>query len=71
VHLASCGFPIVGDDKYGRDETRAIFSKLGFTRMFLHACWLEMPHPLTQEPMELQAPLPSSCEKILQKLEVR
>ena len=71
VHLASSGFPIVGDDKYGRDETRAIFSKLGFTRMFLHACRLEMPHPLTQEPMVLEAALPSSCEKILQKLEAR
>ena len=69
VHLASSGFPIVGDDKYGRDETRAQFSKLGFTRMFLHACRLEMPHPLTQVPMVLEAPLPSSCEKILQKLE--
>ena len=69
VHLASSGFPIVGDDKYGRDETRARFSKLGFTRMFLHAYRLEMPHPLTKEIMVLEAPLPSSCEKILQKLE--
>ena len=40
VHLASSGFPIVGDDKYGRDETRTKFSKLGFTRMFLLACRL-------------------------------
>jgi 23S rRNA pseudouridine955/2504/2580 synthase len=69
VHLASSGFPIVGDDKYGRDETRAKFSKLGFTRMFLHAYRLEMPHPLTKESLVLQAALPSSCEKILQKLE--
>lgn len=71
VHLASSGFPIVGDDKYGRDETRAQFSKLGFSRMFLHASRLEMPHPLTQEPMVLEAPLPAICEKILQKLEAR
>lgn len=71
VHLASSGFPIVGDDKYGRDETRAQFSKLGFTRMFLHACRLEMPHPLTKDPLVLEAPLPPSCEKILQKLEAR
>ena len=69
VHLASSGFPIVGDDKYGRDETRAKFSQLGFTRMFLHACRLEMPHPLTKEPMVLEASLPPICEKILQKLE--
>ncbi|MDO9026086.1 RluA family pseudouridine synthase [Zwartia sp.] len=69
VHLASSGFPIVGDDKYGRDETRARFSKLGFTRMFLHAYRLEMPHPLSKEVMVFEAPLPSSCTKILQKLE--
>jgi len=69
VHLASSGFPIVGDDKYGRDETHAYFSQLGFSRMFLHAHRLEMPHPLTKEPMILEAPLPAACEGILKKLE--
>ena len=69
VHLASTGFPIVGDDKYGRDETRAKFAKLGFNRMFLHAHRLEIPHPLTQEPLVLVAPLPAACGTILQKLE--
>ena len=29
VHLASSGFPIVGDDKYGNDEVRAQFSRQG------------------------------------------
>src|SRR3546814_20174407 len=49
VHLASCGYPIVGDDKYGSDEVRAYFAGLGLNRMFLHACRLELPHPLTGE----------------------
>lgn len=69
VHLASTGFPIVGDDKYGRDETRTKFAKLGFNRMFLHAHRLEIPHPLSQEPLVLVAPLPGACEAILHKLE--
>jgi len=69
VHLASSGFPIVGDDKYGRDETHAYFSKLGFSRMFLHAHRLEMPHPLTKETMILEAPLPEACTRILKQLE--
>lgn len=69
VHLASNGFPIVGDDKYGRDETGARFSKMGFSRMFLHAYRLEMPHPLTGEPMVLEAPLPKECADLLRKLE--
>ena len=69
VHLASSGFPIVGDDKYGRDATHAYFSKLGFSRMFLHAHRLEMPHPLTKETMILEAPLPEACTRILKQLE--
>ncbi len=69
VHLASSGFPIVGDDKYGRDDTNARFSQRGFTRMFLHAHRLEMPHPLTQVPMTFEAPLPEACVRILKQLE--
>lgn len=69
VHLAASGFPIVGDDKYGRDDTRAQFSRQGFTRMFLHAHRLTVPHPLTGEALSLTAPLPAACRKLLQQLE--
>lgn len=69
VHLASSGYPIVGDDKYGSDDVRALFARLGFGRMFLHACRLELPHPLTGEPMVLLAPLPPACTHILDYLE--
>lgn len=69
VHLASAGFPIVGDEKYGPDEVRARFSRLGFRRMFLHAGRLDIPHPLTGEPLGLVAALPSECMKILDYLE--
>ena len=58
VHLAASGFPIVGDDKYGKDDTRAQFSEMGFNRMFLHAWKLDMPHPMTGDRLELEAPLP-------------
>ena len=69
VHLAASGFPIVGDDKYGRDQTRADFAKRGFSRMFLHAHRLEMPHPLTKEPMVFEAPLPKACQQVIDQLE--
>ncbi len=69
VHLAAGGHPIVGDDKYGSDEVRAHFARLGLERMFLHACRLELPHPLTGEPLCLTAPLPPACLKILDYLE--
>lgn len=69
VHLASSGFPIVGDEKYGIDAVREHLAKLGFKRMFLHAARLEIPHPLTGEPLVLEAPLPPECVQILKTLE--
>ncbi len=69
VHLASSGYPIVGDEKYGPDEVRAHFARLGFNRMFLHACRLEIPHPLTGELLVLTADLPPACLNILDYLE--
>ncbi|MNL22503.1 Ribosomal large subunit pseudouridine synthase C [compost metagenome] len=69
VHLAASGFPIVGDDKYGHDDVRAEFSRMGFGRMFLHAHQLTLAHPVTGEPMTLTAELPPACQKLLKQLE--
>ncbi|MEZ2721397.1 RluA family pseudouridine synthase [Paenalcaligenes hominis] len=69
VHLAHEGFPIVGDDKYGSDAVRAQFAQWGFKRMFLHAVRLRMRHPVTEQWLELEAPLPQACTEILTTLE--
>lgn len=69
VHLAASGFPIVGDDKYGRDETREAFAREGFARMFLHARSLALPHPISGETLQLEAPLPPACQAVLKQLE--
>jgi len=69
VHLAHAGFPIVGDDKYGNDDTTAAFASRGFTRMFLHAHTLDIAHPISGEPLRLQAPLPADCARLLTYLE--
>lgn len=69
VHLAASGYPIVGDDKYGPDDVREHFARLGFKRMFLHAGRLEIPHPLSGELLVLEAPLPPACVDILHYLE--
>jgi len=69
VHLSSCGFPIVGDDKYGDELATADAVQRGFRRMFLHAYSLRLPHPLTGEPLEFEAALPEDCIKFLQQLE--
>jgi len=69
VHLASEGFPIVGDDKYGdfdfnkslaRAQTQPILK-----RMFLHAWRLQFNHPLTGERLELLADLPPELAQFL------
>jgi 23S rRNA pseudouridine955/2504/2580 synthase len=74
VHLQSTGFPIVGDDKYGdftlnRVMQKADGSRMALKRMFLHAYRLGFEHPLTGEPVNVEAPLPPDCLRFLQSLQ--
>ena len=73
VHLASTGFPIIGDDKYGdfglnKSLQKAEGARIAFKRMFLHAWQLTFTHPDTGKPVALKAPLPAECEQFLQSL---
>ncbi len=73
VHLASSGFPILGDDKYGdfalnRALLKATESRGALKRMFLHAHQITFTHPDTGKPMTLNAPLPGECERFLLSL---
>jgi 23S rRNA pseudouridine955/2504/2580 synthase len=61
VHCASLGLPIVGDEKYGNfDLNKSLKSDktTGFKRLMLHATRLELPHPITNEALCLEAPPP-------------
>jgi 23S rRNA pseudouridine955/2504/2580 synthase len=62
VHLASEGFPIVGDDKYGDFDLNKTLQRVGklpaLKRMFLHAWRLQFNHPASGERVELMAHLP-------------
>ncbi len=49
VHLASIGFPIANDDKYGNREYNSNIHRCGLNRMFLHAQKLEFICPETGE----------------------
>ncbi len=72
VHLAHLGFPIVGDDKYGDFELnrRAARGEFGarLERMFLHAGAIRLRHPVTGEPIEIEARLPRECRDFLRSL---
>ena len=68
VHLSHVGFPIAGDDKYGDFPKNKELAKQGLKRMFLHAASMRITHPVTGEPLQLQAELPPELKKFLAKL---
>ena len=68
VHLASAGYPILGDDKYGDFALNKIEAKHGLKRMFLHAAKISFIHPLTQSRLRIEAPMPPDCERYLARL---
>ncbi len=80
VHMASLGHPVVGDTLYGSagqltDQSAAASrrkpgpERLRLGRNFLHAARLELTHPVTGKPLELEAPLPQELEEFLARLE--
>lgn len=64
VHLRAIGYPIVGDPVYGPTGKR---DTLPLSRQFLHAYQLAFTHPITDQRLDLEAPLPEDLEQILQK----
>jgi 23S rRNA pseudouridine955/2504/2580 synthase len=73
VHLASSGFPILGDDKYGdfalnRALLKADQTRGALKRMFLHAHQISFTHPDTGKQLTIGAPLPAECERFLVSL---
>ena len=75
VHFAWRGYPLVGDTRYGarphlppaagiplRDQLQH------FPRQALHACELELEHPVNGEPLAFAAPLPADLATLLEAL---
>ena len=63
VHLKHIGFPVVGDQVYGRQK-----GELGATRQLLHAYSLSFNHPRTGKPVSFTADLPKDFKNILSSL---
>ena len=68
VHLVHAGFPIAGDDKYGDFIRNRELAKNGLKRMFLHAWRVEFLHPLTNEPIVIEVPLPKELQSFIDRL---
>jgi 23S rRNA pseudouridine955/2504/2580 synthase len=71
VHLASQGWPIVGDPLYGEPrwkgiaEERAAAACRDFARQALHAWRLSFLHPATGERLVITAPVPEDLTALL------
>lgn len=74
VHLAHQRYPLLGDTTYGRltippkSQSALINTLRTFQRPALHAGRLGFTHPVTQDLMEWQAPLPTDFQTLLTAL---
>jgi 23S rRNA pseudouridine1911/1915/1917 synthase len=62
AHLAEAGHPLLGDRLYGGPEH---LQGQRIPRTMLHAWQLSLAHPVSGEPLILQAPLPIDMEEVL------
>lgn len=64
VHMASIGYPVVGDKIYGKKRENPV----GLNRQFLHAYYLSFSGPSGKK-LALETDLPEDLKKVLTKLE--
>jgi 23S rRNA pseudouridine1911/1915/1917 synthase len=75
VHLSAAGLPIVGDPVYGRARypklpNGPLKSRLqDFPRQALHAERVAFQHPVTQEVLEIVAPMPPDMANLIRAIE--
>lgn len=66
VHLASQGFPILGDTLYGRPVRAGVNGKT--YPLMLHARRMAFIHPVTNEALLIEAPVPARFQKLFSSL---
>ena len=73
VHLASLGHPVAGDTLYGAPRTASYLgtgSKVAsLERNFLHAFEIQFRHPIRNEQLAFQQPLPAELIQFLREIE--
>ena len=65
VHLAHAGHAILGDDKYGDFALNRSLARDGPRRLMLHARRLALRHPVTGEPLALEAAWPECLRRFV------
>lgn len=77
VHMAYMAHPLLGDQTYGgrprppKNASEEFLKVLrNFKRQALHAIMLRLKHPLTEEILQWQAPLPNDFQQLIQALKM-
>jgi 23S rRNA pseudouridine1911/1915/1917 synthase len=70
VHLSDHGFPLLGDDAYGRSPKPALLKEISqqLGRPALHAARLGFVHPVTGQSLNFETPPPADFANALQRL---
>jgi 23S rRNA-/tRNA-specific pseudouridylate synthase len=61
VHFAEAGHPVVGDHRYGKPSTH-------IRRTALHALRLAFIHPITNQRVSFESPLPEDISTLIRRL---
>ncbi len=71
VHMASIGHALLGDAVYGRTPGKLapLLKDLAFERQALHAATLGFVHPVTQEKLCFESPLPADMVALIGRLD--
>lgn len=59
IHFSSLGTPLTGDTMYGEPHK-------GIARQALHCCYCKFTHPVTNEVIEINSPLPEDIKNLLE-----
>mgnify|MGYP003740442579 CR=1 FL=1 len=68
-HFAHINHPIIGDRPHGCNKQNKLFlSQWNMSSMLLHAKSLQLTHPITHSPLNIQAPCSAVFDRMLKEL---
>jgi 23S rRNA pseudouridine1911/1915/1917 synthase len=70
VHMASLGYPLLGDPVYGRSgkNNRELLKSLNFHRQALHAAEIGFTHPVTKHRLSFASGMPADMQELFTAL---
>ncbi len=75
VHMKHIGYPVVGDQSYGKLKFSLIKDKnnliLSFPRQALHATQLHFSHPVTNKILEFKSALPDDIQSLIDQIKMK